>query len=74
MKDEYWQYYTTHRTVLDKMKVDAIASVPCQRSVYKMVYECECGASVVCKNLQFHFVSKKHRDVCGDLDSSAVIT
>ena len=67
MTPEQQVYYLKHRTTLEQLKADAIASVPCQRSVYKMNYECPCGATVICKNLQFHFLSVKHRSVCGDL-------
>ena len=67
MKPEYQEYYFLHHKTLDKMKRDAIATIPCQRSNRNMIYECECGATVSCKNLNLHFVSKKHRDVCGDI-------
>ncbi len=67
MTPEHQAYYLKHRTTLEQLKADAIASVPCQRSVYKMMYDCECGATVICKNLQFHFISAKHRTACGSL-------
>ena len=70
MTPDQQAYYIKHRAALEQMKRDAIASVPCQRSVSKMIYDCECGATVICKNLQFHFLSVKHRSVCGDLYQS----
>lgn len=68
MKPEYQDYYYLHRETLEQMRRDAIESIPCQRSHRKMVYECECGATITCKNLVLHFVSLKHREVCGDLE------
>ncbi len=67
MKPEYRTYYEQHHKQLEQMKREAIASSPCQRAVTKMWHNCPCGALVGCKNLQFHFVSGKHRSVCGDL-------
>lgn len=67
MKEEYREYYAKHRIALEKMKADAIATIPCQRATTKMWYDCPCGANVVAKNLQFHFLSDKHRSVFGDL-------
>ena len=71
MKPEYRAYYEQHRVQLEKMKRDAIDTIPCQRSHYKMQYDCPCGAFVVVKNLQFHFISAKHRVVCGSLGDAA---
>ncbi len=67
MKPEYRAYYEQHHQMLESMKRDAIASIPCQRAVTKMRYDCPCGVSIGCKNLQFHYVSSRHRSVCGDL-------
>jgi hypothetical protein len=67
MKPEDRAYYEQNRQRLEQMKREAIASIPCQRAVTKMWYDCPCGASIVAKNLQFHYVSKRHRSVCGHL-------
>lgn len=70
MKPELQAYYYKHRLVLEEMKAAAIATIPCQTSVYRMYYDCPCGAkNLVCKNLQFHFLSLKHREKCGSLDN-----
>jgi hypothetical protein len=69
MKPELQEYYYKHRLVLEQMKQEAIATIPCQRATTKMWYECSCGATVVAKNLQFHFLSLKHREKCGSLDN-----
>jgi len=69
MKPEYQEYYNLHRETLEQMKADAIATIPCQRATTKMYYDCECGAkNLVCKNLQFHFLSNKQRSICGDIE------
>lgn len=61
-----------HREKLEEMKREAIASIPCQRSHYKMYYDCPCGSKqIIVKNLQFHFCSTKHRAACGDLGGDA---
>lgn len=67
MKPDTQAYYDLHKEKLLQMKEQAIKSISCQRSIRKMVYDCPCGAAVGCKQLQFHFISKKHRKVCGDL-------
>jgi hypothetical protein len=68
MKPEYQAYYEQHKGTLEQMKRDAIDTIPCQRSHTKMHYNCACGAkNIVVKNLQFHFISAKHRSVCGSL-------
>ena len=68
MKPEYHAYYQQHREQLEQMKRDAIDTILCQRSHCKMQYCCPCGAiGIVVKNLQFHFISAKHRSVCGSL-------
>ena len=67
MKAEERIYYDKHRNVIQQMKRDAISSVQIQRSIRKMFYDCPCGATVGCKNLDLHFISAKHRAVCGDI-------
>ena len=62
MQPSYRAYYEQHRKELDDMKRAAVASVPCQTSFYRMYYDCPCGAKqLVCKTLQFHFCSLRHR-------------
>ena len=67
MKPDTQAYLDLHKEKLLEMKEQAIKSIRCQRSIRKMIYDCPCGAKVGCKQLQFHFISKKHRKVCGDL-------
>lgn len=67
MKPDSQAYLDLHKEKLLEMKEQAIKSIQCQRSIRKMIYDCPCGARVGCKQLQFHFISKKHRKVCGDL-------
>jgi len=67
MKPDTQSYFDLHKKTLLDMKEQAIASVPYKRSIKKMVYHCPCGAVIGCKQLQYHFISKKHRSVMGDL-------
>lgn len=67
MKPDVAAYFELHKETLLDMKEAAMDSIQFKRAIRKMVYECPCGASVGCKQLQYHFVSKKHRKVCGDL-------
>lgn len=67
MKPDTAAYLAMHKETLLAMKEAAIASVQLKRAIRKMVYDCPCGASVGCKQLQYHFISKKHRKVCGDI-------
>ena len=67
MKPESQAYFDMHKEKLIEMKQQAINSINCQRSIKKMVYDCPCGATIGCKQLDYHFISKKHRKVCGDL-------
>nr|WPF46510.1 MAG: hypothetical protein [Lake Baikal virophage 4] len=67
MKTETQAYLDMHKAKLLEMKEEAIQSVWCKQALRKMVYDCPCGARVGCKQLQFHFISMKHRKVCGDL-------
>ena len=71
MKPDVQAYFDLHKTTLLDMKEKAIASVQCKRSIRKMVYDCPCGATIGCKQLQYHFISKKHRSVMGDLTAPA---
>lgn len=69
MKPEYQEYLDKHRGALERMKAEAMASIPCQRATTKMYYDCPCGAkNLVVKNLAMHFISDKHRSICGDLE------
>lgn len=70
MTEETLAYYTKHRAKLLEMKESAIKSVNGQRAIRKMLYQCQCGAVVGCKQLDYHFVSQKHRKVCGDLPTT----
>jgi hypothetical protein len=67
MKPNTQAYFDLHKKTLLDMKEKAIASVILKRALKKMVYECPCGAVVGCKQLQYHFISKKHRSVMGDI-------
>lgn len=71
MKPDTQAYFDLHKKTLLDMKEQAIASVFLKRALKKMVYDCPCGAVVGCKQLQYHFISKKHRSVMGDLIAPA---
>ena len=60
-------YYNMHRKQLLEMKEEAIKSIACQTTIKRMFHNCPCGAVVGCKQLDYHFISIKHRRVCGDL-------
>ena len=67
MKPDTQAYLDMHKAQLLEMKQKAIDSIKCQRSIRKMDYDCPCGATIGCKQLEYHFISRKHRKVCGDL-------
>lgn len=67
MKPDTQFYFDLHKETLLDMKEKAIASVLYKRALKKMVYHCPCGAVIGCKQLQYHFISKKHRSVMGDI-------
>jgi hypothetical protein len=67
MKDHVREYYFRNQTRLEQMRRDAIASIPCQRPLHKMFMTCECGATIGVKNIIQHYMSSKHRSVCGDI-------
>lgn len=67
MKPDDAAYFEAHKSTLLAMKEAAIASIPLKRAIRKMEYNCPCGTIIGCKQLQYHFISKKHRKVCGDL-------
>lgn len=67
MKTDTQAYLDAHKDKLIQMRDDAIRSIWCQQAIRKMTYKCECGAEVGCKQLVYHFISQKHRKVCGDL-------
>nr|WPF46450.1 MAG: hypothetical protein [Lake Baikal virophage 2] len=74
MKQSHRQYYALHRASLEQLKADAMAAMGIQRSAYKMFYDCACGSTKLqCKNLEFHFMTKKHRKACGEVPSLTLL-
>jgi hypothetical protein len=58
-------YRDTRRKQLDKIKDSFKTSLPHHR--YRI--DCPCGKEITLHNLIIHYCGKKHRAVCGDLDS-----
>jgi len=58
-------YRDRHRAKLDKIKESFRTSLPHHR--YRI--DCPCGKVITMHNLIIHYCGKKHRAVCGDLDS-----